>query len=140
MVFGIFLFAAVATPTGDPLTMTSLAVPLCVLSSLGLLLRAAPRPKRRAATAGLTRTLLRRRDDPRLDAARRRRTDRRAYRPTSRCSSTRPRARARAAGSRPGRARPCARPARRVRTIVGRDADDALDLRPRPWPTGVARW
>ena len=28
---GIFLFAAVATPTGDPLTMTVLALPLCVL-------------------------------------------------------------------------------------------------------------
>ena len=31
IVFGVFLFAAVATPTGDPLTMTSLAAPLCLL-------------------------------------------------------------------------------------------------------------
>ncbi len=29
--FGVFVFAAVATPTGDPLTMTALAVPLCIL-------------------------------------------------------------------------------------------------------------
>ncbi len=31
IIFGVFLFAAVATPTGDPLTMTSLAAPLCLL-------------------------------------------------------------------------------------------------------------
>jgi sec-independent protein translocase protein TatC len=31
IVFGIFVFAAIATPTGDPLTMTVLAVPLCLL-------------------------------------------------------------------------------------------------------------
>jgi sec-independent protein translocase protein TatC len=31
IVFIIFVFAAVATPTGDPLTMTVLAVPMCVL-------------------------------------------------------------------------------------------------------------
>jgi sec-independent protein translocase protein TatC len=31
MVFGIFIFAAVATPTGDPLTMAALAGPLCLL-------------------------------------------------------------------------------------------------------------
>jgi sec-independent protein translocase protein TatC len=31
MVFGIFGFAAVATPTGDPLTMSALAAPLCLL-------------------------------------------------------------------------------------------------------------
>lgn len=31
IVFGVFLFAAVATPTGDPFTMTALAAPLCVL-------------------------------------------------------------------------------------------------------------
>ena len=31
IVFGVFLFAAVATPTGDPITMTSLAAPLCLL-------------------------------------------------------------------------------------------------------------
>ena len=29
--FGVFLFAAVATPTGDPFTMTVLAAPLCLL-------------------------------------------------------------------------------------------------------------
>jgi sec-independent protein translocase protein TatC len=34
---GIFLFAAIATPTGDPLTMTVLAVPLCVLVLLSYL-------------------------------------------------------------------------------------------------------
>ena len=34
---GIFLFAAIATPTGDPLTMTVLAVPLCVLVVLSYL-------------------------------------------------------------------------------------------------------
>jgi sec-independent protein translocase protein TatC len=31
IVFGVFLFAAVATPTGDPFTMTILALPLCLL-------------------------------------------------------------------------------------------------------------
>lgn len=31
IVLGVFVFAAVATPTGDPLTMTALAAPLCVL-------------------------------------------------------------------------------------------------------------
>ncbi|WP_037606604.1 twin-arginine translocase subunit TatC [Streptacidiphilus rugosus] len=30
-IFGIFVFSAIATPTGDPLTMTVLAVPICVL-------------------------------------------------------------------------------------------------------------
>jgi sec-independent protein translocase protein TatC len=30
-VFGVFVFAAVATPTGDPFTMTALALPLCLL-------------------------------------------------------------------------------------------------------------
>jgi sec-independent protein translocase protein TatC len=34
---GIFLFAAIATPTGDPLTMTVLAVPLCILVVLSYL-------------------------------------------------------------------------------------------------------
>lgn len=37
IVLGIFLFAAIATPTGDPLTMTVLAVPLCVLVLLSYL-------------------------------------------------------------------------------------------------------
>jgi sec-independent protein translocase protein TatC len=31
IVFGVFVFAAVATPTGDPFTMTALALPLCLL-------------------------------------------------------------------------------------------------------------
>lgn len=31
IVFGVFLFAAVATPTGDPFTMTVLALPICAL-------------------------------------------------------------------------------------------------------------
>lgn len=31
IVFGVFLFAAVATPTGDPFTMTVLALPICGL-------------------------------------------------------------------------------------------------------------
>jgi sec-independent protein translocase protein TatC len=34
MVLGIFIFAAVATPSADPLTMTALAVPMCVLYGL----------------------------------------------------------------------------------------------------------
>ena len=36
IVFVIFVFAAVATPTGDPLTMTVLAVPICVLFFIAL--------------------------------------------------------------------------------------------------------
>jgi sec-independent protein translocase protein TatC len=35
--FGIFVFAAVATPSQDPFTMLALAVPMCVLFSLALL-------------------------------------------------------------------------------------------------------
>ena len=31
IVMGIFLFAALATPTGDPVTMSLLAVPMCAL-------------------------------------------------------------------------------------------------------------
>lgn len=31
MILGIFIFAAVATPSADPLTMTALAVPMCFL-------------------------------------------------------------------------------------------------------------
>jgi len=31
MVLGIFVFSAVATPTGDPLTMAALALPVCLL-------------------------------------------------------------------------------------------------------------
>ena len=36
IVFIIFVFAAVATPTGDPLTMTVLAVPICLLFFVAL--------------------------------------------------------------------------------------------------------
>jgi len=36
IVFVIFVFAAVATPTGDPLTMTVLAVPICLLFFVAL--------------------------------------------------------------------------------------------------------
>jgi sec-independent protein translocase protein TatC len=35
-VFAIFVFAAVAVPTGDPLTMTALAVPICFLYFVAL--------------------------------------------------------------------------------------------------------
>ncbi|MBF9069129.1 twin-arginine translocase subunit TatC [Streptacidiphilus fuscans] len=31
VIFGIFVFSAIAVPTGDPLTMTVLAVPICLL-------------------------------------------------------------------------------------------------------------
>jgi sec-independent protein translocase protein TatC len=48
VVFGVFLFAAVATPTGDPLTMTVLAVPLLVLVFLAYFIARA-NDKRRAA-------------------------------------------------------------------------------------------
>lgn len=36
MIFGIFAFAAVATPSQDPFTMLALAVPLCLLFGLSL--------------------------------------------------------------------------------------------------------
>jgi sec-independent protein translocase protein TatC len=36
MIFGVFVFAAVATPTGDPITMLFLATPLLVLLALAL--------------------------------------------------------------------------------------------------------
>ena len=48
IVFGTFLFAAVATPTGDPVTMTVLAVPLVVLI-LGAYFIARAHDRRRAA-------------------------------------------------------------------------------------------
>jgi sec-independent protein translocase protein TatC len=38
IVFGVFLFAAVATPTGDPFTMTALAAPLCLLILIAYLI------------------------------------------------------------------------------------------------------
>jgi sec-independent protein translocase protein TatC len=36
IIFGIFAFAAVATPTQDPFTMLALAVPLCLLYGVAL--------------------------------------------------------------------------------------------------------
>ncbi|MDQ1698059.1 MAG: sec-independent protein translocase protein TatC, partial [Frankiaceae bacterium] len=36
IIFGIFAFAAVATPTQDPFTMLALAVPLCLLYAVAL--------------------------------------------------------------------------------------------------------
>ena len=37
-IFGIFVFAAVATPTGDPVTMLLLAIPMWLLFEIGVLL------------------------------------------------------------------------------------------------------
>lgn len=37
IIFGIFAFAAVATPTGDPFTMTGMAIPMCILYGGALL-------------------------------------------------------------------------------------------------------
>ncbi len=53
MVFGIFVFAAVVIPTGDPFTMTLLAVPMCVLFfvALGVATLNDRRRERRAAAA-----------------------------------------------------------------------------------------
>jgi sec-independent protein translocase protein TatC len=36
LIFGVFVFAAVATPTGDPITMLFLAAPLLVLLAAAL--------------------------------------------------------------------------------------------------------
>ncbi len=36
VIFSVFVFSAIAVPTGDPLTMTVLAVPLCLLFLLSL--------------------------------------------------------------------------------------------------------
>jgi sec-independent protein translocase protein TatC len=51
MVFGIFVFAAVVIPTGDPFTMTLLAVPMCILFfvALGVATLNDRRRERRAA-------------------------------------------------------------------------------------------
>jgi sec-independent protein translocase protein TatC len=38
ILFGIFVFAAVATPSQDPFTMTALAVPMCVLFGVAVLI------------------------------------------------------------------------------------------------------
>lgn len=48
LVFGVFVFAAVATPTGDPVTMLALALPLLVLLGLGMLVARAIDARRRA--------------------------------------------------------------------------------------------
>lgn len=49
IVFGVFLFAAIATPTGDPFTMSALAVPLLVLVVVAYLIaRAHDRRKARS--------------------------------------------------------------------------------------------
>lgn len=55
MVLGITIFAAFATPTGDPLTMMSLAAPIIALYfvALGLCLINDRRRKRRNPDAGL---------------------------------------------------------------------------------------
>ena len=63
IIFGVFLFAAVATPTGDPLTMTSLAAPLCLLILGGLRLLPVPRQAGGHRRHRL-RIPLRRRDEP----------------------------------------------------------------------------
>ena len=50
IVFGIFAFAAVATPTGDPFTMSGMAIPMCVLFGVALLI-ARSRDARKARRA-----------------------------------------------------------------------------------------
>ncbi|HEX3706829.1 MAG TPA: twin-arginine translocase subunit TatC [Mycobacteriales bacterium] len=51
-IFGIFLFAAVATPSQDPFTMSALAVPMCVLYGVAVLI-ASIHDRRVAARGGL---------------------------------------------------------------------------------------
>lgn len=53
-IFLIFVFAAVATPTGDPFTMLALAVPMCLLFEASVLVAYIHdrRKARRAAAAG----------------------------------------------------------------------------------------
>jgi sec-independent protein translocase protein TatC len=36
IIFGIFVFAAVATPSQDPFTMLALAIPMCILYGVAL--------------------------------------------------------------------------------------------------------
>ena len=50
IVFGIFVFAAVATPSGDPFTMLALSLPMCLLYGLAMLV--ARIHDRRAAARG----------------------------------------------------------------------------------------
>jgi sec-independent protein translocase protein TatC len=38
VIFGVFVFAAVATPSQDPFTMTALAVPICLLYGVALVI------------------------------------------------------------------------------------------------------
>jgi sec-independent protein translocase protein TatC len=38
VIFGIFAFAAVATPTGDPITMIMLAVPMWILFEIAVVI------------------------------------------------------------------------------------------------------
>jgi sec-independent protein translocase protein TatC len=57
IVFGIVVFAAVATPTGDPLTMLALAVPMMVLFGISILICRVidrRRDRRDSALAGLS--------------------------------------------------------------------------------------
>ncbi len=51
LVFAIFVFAAVATPTGDPVTMLALALPMWLLFELAVLIcRGTDRRRRRLST------------------------------------------------------------------------------------------
>lgn len=38
VIFGVFVFAAVATPSQDPYTMTALAIPMCILYEVAILI------------------------------------------------------------------------------------------------------
>lgn len=55
MIFGIFVFAAIATPTGDPYTMAALASPMTVLYGLAIVITALldRRSSRRRARADI---------------------------------------------------------------------------------------
>ena len=52
IIFGIFVFAAVATPSQDPFTMSALAIPMCLL--YGLAVGIATLHDRRVARRGST--------------------------------------------------------------------------------------
>lgn len=51
IIFGIFVVAATLVPTGDPITMCLLAVPMCVLFGVALLIAAAHDRRKAAARA-----------------------------------------------------------------------------------------
>ena len=97
VILGAFLFAAIATPSGDPYTMTALAVPMLVLyyTAAGLALLT-DRRRRRAGIDGLDYAAL---DDDeasplttgrrRWTTARRRWTSRRRHWTTGRTARTR---------------------------------------------------